>query len=251
MILRRLGNKKKIAKEIQKYFPPHKIYIEPFFGAGGMFFNKPKAKYNIVNDLDSDVFNLFQVVMNQKEELEKAFYLMPIHSDLLNYWKQNKETEPIKKALRFLLMSNFTFMGHGDSITYGTENPKKIFTKNLDYCFNFIQNVQFSNKDFNFFFNILRPCQSSQTFIYSDPPYLQTGDNYKNSFKESDSFELFEALEKTGCKFAYSEFNNPFILQQAKERNLNVHIIGERQNLKNRRTEILVTNYENNQLKLF
>ena len=95
MILRRLGNKKKIAKDIQQYFPPHKIYIEPFFGAGGMFFNKPKAKYNIVNDLDSDVFNLFQVVMNQKDELEKAFYMMPIHSDLLDYWKQNEETEPI------------------------------------------------------------------------------------------------------------------------------------------------------------
>ena len=79
--------------KIQKYFPEHKIYIEPFFGAGGMFFNKPKSKYNIVNDLDSDVFNLFQVVMNQKKELEKAFYMMPIHSDLLNYWKQNKETE--------------------------------------------------------------------------------------------------------------------------------------------------------------
>jgi hypothetical protein len=30
MILRRLGNKKKIAKKIQAYFPPHKIYIEPF-----------------------------------------------------------------------------------------------------------------------------------------------------------------------------------------------------------------------------
>ncbi len=73
-----------------------------------MFFNKPKAKYNIVNDLDSDVFNLFQVVMNQKEELEKAFYLMPIHSDLLKYWKDNKETEPIKKAIRFLFLSNFS-----------------------------------------------------------------------------------------------------------------------------------------------
>ena len=113
MILRRLGNKSKIAHEIQKYFPAHEIYIEPFFGAGGMFFNKPKAKYNIINDLDSDVFNLFQVVMNQKEELEKAFYLMPIHSDLLNYWKVNKETEPIKKALRFLFISNFTLLGTG------------------------------------------------------------------------------------------------------------------------------------------
>lgn len=52
MILRRLGNKQAIAHKIIPYFPPHKIYIEPFFGAGGMFFNKPKAKYNIVNDLD-------------------------------------------------------------------------------------------------------------------------------------------------------------------------------------------------------
>ncbi len=41
-----------------------------------------------------------------------------------------------------------------------------------------------------------------------------------------------------------SEFDNEFILNQAKERNLNVIIIGERQNLKNRRTEILVTNYK-------
>ena len=65
MILRRLGNKTKIAKEIQKYFPTHSIYVEPFFGAGGMFFNKPKVKFNIVNDMDSDVFNLFQVVNNK------------------------------------------------------------------------------------------------------------------------------------------------------------------------------------------
>ena len=90
MILRRLGNKGKIAEKIQRYFPPHKIYLEPFFGAGGMFFNKPKAKYNIVNDLDSDVFNLFQVVMNQKEELEKAFLLMPIHSDFIKILERKR-----------------------------------------------------------------------------------------------------------------------------------------------------------------
>ena len=124
MILRRLGNKKKIAQEIIKHFPDHKIYIEPFFGAGGMFFNKTKAKYNIVNDLDSDVFNLFQVVMNQKEELEKAFYLMPIHSDLLDYWKKNEETEPIKKALRFLFLSNLTLNGTGCSMRYTANNAK-------------------------------------------------------------------------------------------------------------------------------
>ena len=119
MILKRLGNKTKIAMDIQKHFPQHSIYIEPFFGAGGMFFNKPKAKYNIVNDLDSDVFNLFQIVSTKKEELERMFFQMPIHLDLLKYWKENKETDPIRKALRFLMLSNFTFMGTGEIMRLG------------------------------------------------------------------------------------------------------------------------------------
>ena len=90
MILRRLGNKKKIAKEIQAHFPPHKIYIEPFFGAGGMFFNKPKVKHNFLNDLDSDVFNLFQVVCDRKEEFMQMFENMPVHNDLFKYWVENE-----------------------------------------------------------------------------------------------------------------------------------------------------------------
>ncbi len=251
MILRRLGNKKKIAKEIQKYFPEHKIYIEPFFGAGGMFFNKPKAKYNIVNDLDSDVFNLFQVVMNQKEELEEAFYIMPIHSDLLEYWKKNKETDPVKKALRFLFLSNFTFMGKPNNIKFGTENPKNTVYKNLNFSFEILNDVQFMNYDFVKFINSIQIKDMGKAFIYNDPPYLGTDDNYSNSFTEEQSKELFDTLEETGCKWAMSEFDNPFILQQAKQRDLNVHIIGERQNLKNRRTEILITNYSINQLSFF
>jgi DNA adenine methylase len=248
MILRRLGNKKKIASEIQKYFPQHKIYIEPFFGAGGMFFNKPKAKYNIVNDLDSDVFNLFQVVMNQKEELEKAFYMMPIHSDLLDYWKNNKETDPIKKALRFLFLSNLTYLGKGSNITYNTNDSKINVMALIDKTNKFIFDVLFNNCDCIKFINDIcfRHGQQDKdrSFVYCDPPYLGTNDNYSNSFTEEQSESLFNTLEETKCKFAMSEFDHPFILEQAKKRGLNVHIIGERQNLKNRRVEILVTNYK-------
>jgi len=251
MILRRLGNKQAIASEIQKYFPPHKIYIEPFFGAGGMFFNKPKAKYNIVNDLDSDVFNLFMVVMNQKEELEKAFYQMPIHSDLLDYWKKNEETEPIKKALRFLFLSNLTMMGGFSTMFNGAENPKKVFYENLDITSKFIFDVQFFNKDFRVFCKLLRKQNNEESFIYVDSPYLYSDTKQNtcynmNTWKEDDSIDLFNSLQETGCKFAMSEFDNDFILNQAKERGLNVIIIGERQNLKNRRTEILITNYAQN-----
>jgi len=252
MILRRLGNKSAIADKIIPYFPAHKIYIEPFFGAGGMFFNKPKVEYNIVNDLDSDVFNLFQVVSNNKDELEKSFYEMPIHTDLLEYWKVNKETEPIRKALRFLFLSNFTYLGQPNSLSIsGYNNSKEILYENLNITNKLLFDVQFTNYHFkDFFYKYSLDDRGNggrnAAFIYADPPYLASRkDRYKHEFTESDSTDLFNCLQESGCKFAYSEFDHPFILQQAKERKLNVHIIGERQNLKNRRTGILVTNYLN------
>ena len=251
MILRRMGNKSKIAKEIQKHFPSHTMYVEPFFGAGGMFFNKPKVKYNIVNDFDNDVFNLFQVVSTKKDELEKQMEILPIHNGLLEYWKKNNEDDEIRKALRFIFLSNFTYMCAGASMVFGTENPKKIFYKRIDKTFELIKDVQFGNKDFRVFFTQLKEKNAVNGLIYCDPPYLGTNDNYSNSFNETDSNDLFDCLEKSKYKFAMSEFDHPFIIEQAEKRGLNIFVIGERGNLKNFKTEILVTNYENLQQSLF
>lgn len=256
MILRRIGNKSKVANEIQKHFPKHNIYVEPFFGAGGMFFNKPKAKYNILNDLDSDVFNLFKVVSEQKQTLIDAFKIMPIHQDLMDYWNKNKETEPIRKALRFLLLSNYGYMGKPETLGMQITRPSDVILKNIDRTFDMIFNTKLSNKDFRKFLRVIafrNEKEIQNTFIYSDSPYLNTVDTYSDSdtWTEKDAEDLFDSLQEIGCKFAMSEFNHPFILEQAKQRNLNVIIIGERQNLKNRRTEILVTNYENAQQSLF
>lgn len=254
MILRRLGNKKKIAHKIIEHFPEHKIYIEPFFGAGGMFFNKPKVKYNIVNDLDSDVFNLFQVIMNQKEELEKAFYIMPIHSDLLDYWKKNLESDPVKKALRFLFLSNFGYMGAPNSLRFGCCDDKNVFNKHIDKTFELLEKVQFTNYDFRKVFKCASFSEEEKPtgFIYMDPPYIQTRNKgYSKHFTKKDIVDLFNCADRSEMKFAISEFDHPFIIDQANQRGLNIHIIGERQNLKNRRTEILITNYKNIQGELF
>lgn len=261
MILKRLGNKSKLAGELLKHFPKHNIYIEPFFGAGGMFFNKPKVKYNIVNDSDSDVFNLFNVVSTRKGELEEMFFKMPIHQDLLDYWKENVETCELRKALRFLMISNWTLLGSGTKLrlgaTGGSAGIKNNFYKKLDETFKLIHDVQFCNTDFRLFFNSINlddranKKESDNTLIYCDPPYLATNNNYKEGFTEQDSFDLFNCLEDSKCKFAMSEFDHPFILEEAQKRGLNIIFIGERQNLKNRRTEVLITNYENRQQILF
>ena len=252
MILRRLGNKQAIAKDIIKYFPEHKAYIEPFFGAGGMFFNKPKVKYNIVNDIDSEVYNLYTVICNNKDRFLHELEILPYHSDLLDFWKKNKEEDSVKKALRFIFLSNFVIPFTQDINRKVFCATKELVLQNTDNTLKFIKetNIRFFNEDFRLFINRImlrgteRPLQDEATFFYCDPPYLGTANNYSNSFTEQDSIDLFDCLQATGCKFAMSEFDNEFILNQAKERGLNVIIIGERKNLKNRRTEILITNYE-------
>ena len=50
-------------------------------------------------------------------------------------------------------------------------------------------------------------------------------------------------LVDSKISFAISEFNQPFILEQAKKYNLKVITIGERRNLNNKRIEILICNY--------
>lgn len=258
MILRRLGNKQKIAKEIQKHFPPHKIYIEPFFGAGGMFFNKPKVANNILNDLDSDVFNLWYVVNEKQKELNEFMCNTPYHQDIVNHWYKNKESDIVKRAARFLYLTNFVFMSKGSTLKLNASKNEfnAVLNKKLSFCNTMLVDCQFSNLDFKKFIKSINFIDDGRndegkTLIYCDPPYLGTSDNYSDSFTEEQSEELFNTLEATKCKFAMSEFEHPFILDQAKKRNLNIITIGERQNLKNRRTEILITNYDLIQQELF
>lgn len=253
MILSRLGNKQKMSKEIQNYFPNHRIYIEPFFGAGGMYFNKPKVKYNFLNDNDSDVFNLFNVISTKKEEFEELFKIMPIDQNLFEYWKDNKETDEVRKAVRFVMLSNCSFLGQMNVLRHNCDRDKQRVFKYLDYTNKMIFDSHFMNLDFRKVLKslLLKTTDKENAFIYCDPPYLGTCDNYEHSFKEKDSLDLFDVLCDYGVRFAMSEFDHPFIIKQAEERGLNIIIIGERRNIKNRRTEILITNYENRQQSLF
>lgn len=231
MILTRLGNKRHIAKKIQVHFPRHTCYVEPFFGAGGMFFYKPKAKYNFLNDLDDDVFNLFMVVMDRKDELIEVFKIMPEHQSLMDYWNKHTETEPIRKALRFLLLSNFGYMGQRKTLHLAPKNPKNMVLTRLDKVQSLLEGAKFTCKDANAFLKSLTKEKSDTCFIYCDPPYLDTTNNYSQGFTDLQVVELFDTLQSMQQKFAYSEFDHPFIIQQAKQRGLNIIKIGEKKYL--------------------
>lgn len=255
MLLRRLGNKSKIAALIIAHFPQHLTYIELFFGAGGLFFNKPLADHNFLNDLDEDVYNLFQVVLNEYDALVEFCELMPIHNALFQEWRKKKETNPLRKAARFLMLSNFSYLGMGDTLQLQSGNKsKKALLKNAKETLKYIQDCYFLNCDFRDVLGKISftdKLARANAFIYADPPYLGTADNYSSSFKLKDTEDLFQILVNSGMRFAISEFKNPIILDLAANHNLNVIEIAERHTLKSRNIEILITNYTTPQQTLF
>ena len=70
--------------------PKHTVYIEPCMGSAEVFFRKPKAEREILNDYNGDLVNLFRTIQSNKKLvfLIGRLYLS-INSELV--FRQNKE----------------------------------------------------------------------------------------------------------------------------------------------------------------
>jgi len=243
-MLRRLGNKKKILPHLLPLFPECKTFIDMFMGTGSVSFAMIKrCNYVFANDIENEIFNLYQVLKNDKDELIKQLQIMPVHNGLFQHWRHNKESEAVMKAVRFLFLSNFGYMGVSEALRFGMVKSKKILLNNIEEVFRKIQNVQFLNYDFREVLKKIEIKNIQNAFLYCDPPYLNTTSNYNSEWKLQDTEDLFQICMDSGLRFAISEFENPIIVDMAKSSGLKVNHVIERKSLRNRNNEILITNY--------
>lgn len=244
MVLYRLGNKQRIAERIVPHLPDHQLWLEPFFGAGGLYFNKAKASRNIVNDRDSEVFNLFTMVMDRPRDLEEAWFAMPIHEDLWKFWKKQCPTDPVWRAVRFLFQSNFGFLGKPQTLVWNRKNAKQLLQDRIRQTRELLYDVEFMNVDFRAMLGRipLSKGERRKALVYCDPPYLDTDNSYgmASAWSEQDTRDLFAMLVASEMRFAVSEFDHHLVLAIAKEHDLQVVNIGSRHNLRNRRNEVLI-----------
>ena len=254
--LNRLGSKERVAERILPYFPAHSVYVEPFFGAGGMFFNKPRVLHNFLNDSDGEVFNLYMVVLEERDRLAFELSRLPLHQGLWEYWKGVVPEDRVLRAVRFLMYSNFGYMGKPDTLHLINSTLKASALDALSALD--LGDTKFMCMDFEKAIRgiALRGVDDwgTKAFIYADPPYLDTVHNYADGdlWNVGEFSRLLDVLAWRGCRYAVSEFDNPEVIGMARARGLHVHVIGSRRNMKNRRVEILITNYEPSvQLSLF
>lgn len=115
-VLRYHGGKFRLAPWILQFFPPHRIYVEPFAGAASVLLLKPRVKSEVYNDLDSRIVNVFRVLRDpaQAVELQRRVALTPFSREEFDATYE-EPADAIDAAHKTIVRS---FMGHGsDSAT--------------------------------------------------------------------------------------------------------------------------------------
>lgn len=194
-----------MAKQIVEMMPPHRSYLEPFFGSGAVLFNKPPSAIETVNDIDGDIVNFFRVLREQPEELARLISLTPYARDVFDDAHENRGVEPLDRAYRFAIRSK---MGHGFKTYQRTGFKIDVYARERSYCVGCWNNVpaviqeaaqrlkevQIENQPA---LDVIRKFNHDNVLIYADPPYLlntRGGKQYRHEMTEQDHVELLAAL---------------------------------------------------------
>lgn len=208
------------------------------------------AKYSILNDADNDVFNLWDCVENKNGALIDALKRLVVHESLFYHWVKNKETDPIKKAVRFLFLSNFSYMGKQETFrllhSSSIHKLKLIgFIEVAQACF---KRTMFRCVDFRLFFKGIC-CGEDQIpkrkrLVYIDSPYLGTTEMYgTKKWSTNDRIDLVDLLKVEDYPFAMSEYRSKEIEKIAKDYNWQIIPISKGGKLNKKSEEILIVNY--------
>lgn len=203
------GAKWFLAKWIISHFPKHHSYLEPFLGSGAVLFTKSRSKIETVNDLDSDVVNLFDWIRTDPERLANAIYWTPYAREVYEraWSEQYTETDTFQRAVNFYIRM---MMGHGFRTTgekVGWKNDvqgrEKAYAadqwcKTPDRIFcaaERLRMVQIENRPA---VELIERFNFPNVLIYADPPYLlgtRHGKQYRCEMTDADHRDLLDVLK--------------------------------------------------------
>ena len=249
-VLKYPGSKTRIAKWICAYIPPHEVYLEPFFGGGGVFFNKIPARIETINDISAEVYNYFKVLRDNPNNLIKLLELTPYSRDEYNYAFIDS-ADSVERARRFAVRC---CQGFGCSNRYkngfrsgiGKNSPRTTtfwnnFPKTLELASKRLLEAQIENQDA---LKLIERYNKEEVFIYCDPPYpLSSRKNYLYEYEmiEEEHVKLLDSLKAHKGKVMISSYENELYNKMLKEwRKAIKHTIAENSV---KRTEVIYMNY--------
>lgn len=224
-ILRYTGSKWSIADWIISHFPEgyeKMVYLEPFCGSGAVFFNKNPGAVETVNDMESDIVNLFRVLREQPNDLKRALDLTPYSREEYDLSFEPCD-EPVEKARRFMVKTTQAIGAKIDG-KCGWRNHKQMkiggtackwagITETIDTAAARLRGdtthlVQIEHSDA---LHLIRRYNFPEVLMYLDPPYVRStrksGKLYRYEMDDDGQAELLELIKASRAKIIISGYD--------------------------------------------
>jgi DNA adenine methylase len=251
------GGKSKVLEQLVPLLPKNitsneMIYVEPFVGGGAMTFYMlkrfPNIKRVIINDINKDLINCYDVVARYPEELirelqflEKRYYSLKSEDRkrLFLYIREEYNMtheytrDKIYLAAMFIFLNKTCFNGLyrvNKSGMFNTsfgkyENPLICDYETILEDSKLLSNVSMDSVDFENILSII-PSHEKEVFFYLDPPYYPVSDTScfteyaKGGFDEGSNKRLLDfCYMLNGFKYKFL-LNNSYVKNNDEEMSL-------------------------------
>ena len=252
-----IGGKKALRSIILKRFPDsYKKYVEVFGGGGWVLFHKPpRNDFEVYNDFNPNLANLYRCVRDNKEELiEELRYVLNSREDfnrIKELFKTNAEMTDVQRAAKFYQLIRYSYASGCTS--YGCQ-PHNMWSnfKPINEAHRRLKDTLIENKDFA---DCIKHYDDPVTFFYCDPPYFATENYYSDvGFTSADHQRLFDSLINIQGNFLLSYNDCPEIRALYEKPNIYIESVKRLNNLAQRYDsgseykELLISNYDTSKL---
>ena len=209
-----MGGKRRLADLLIPRFPQHTCYVEVFAGGAALYFLRPPAEVEVINDINGDLIRLYRVVQNHLKEFVRQFK-WALSSRELFKWLQDTPVETltdIQRAARFFYLQHQCFGGKVQGQTWGTATTappinllrieEQLSAAHLRLAGTFIENKPWAE--------LIQRYDRPHSFFYLDPPYWQT-EGYGVDFPFSEYERMADLMRGLKGKAMISINDHPDI----------------------------------------
>jgi DNA adenine methylase len=254
-------------------------YVEPFLGAGAVFFQIGAGVQKVASDQNSELIDTFTAVRDDPERLieelrkhrnEKEYFLSIREMDRQ---AQFSKLDKVERAARFIFLNKTCFNGlyrvnsNGHfNVPFGNQkNPDIVSEKQILNASAYLRHRlpgskgKFSSQLFTGDYKAITKSVKEDDFVYLDPPYhpISTTSNFvtygKDGFNAIHQEELRDEvllMHKLGAKIMLSNSDTPLIRKLFSSRVFYKKTVSVRRAISAKSegrapiSELLITNYK-------
>lgn len=247
------GGKQMMVSKLLPLLPVHKIYNEPFFGGGALFFAKEPVDIEFINDISGEVVNFYRVIKRNFKDLKKE-----IDCTLCSeyQYKQAKEIynnssgrDEVTRAWAVYVLSHQSMFASFDrpwkmskdrNGARQFQNKKNAFT---DVYVKRLENTSIFCRDA---LKVIKATDTGATLHYIDPPYYNSEMGHYGGYTIADYTNLLELLSTIKGQFVMSSYPSDILSQYTKRNKWNTieYDMNKCAGYGGRKVEVVTMNYK-------